>query len=115
VVAPAQWRVDRSELGDPGERLSHRLAALERLRRRRGLPRLVSVATGVPDEPVTVDLCALPGLRALERLAARATAPLFVCELFADPDGYVAELVLRLNPVEGADHVPVRAAGAGRR
>jgi hypothetical protein len=115
VVAPAQWRVDRSELGEPGDRLANRLAALERLRRRRGLPRLVNVTTGVPEEPVTVDLCALPGLRALDSLAARGTEPLLVRELFAGPGGYVVELVLRLNPVEGADHVPVRAAGARRR
>jgi hypothetical protein len=130
VVTPAQWRVDRSELWDPADRLGNRLAALERLRRRRRLPRLVSVAAEVHDEPVAVDLCSLPGLRVLDRHAQRGAASLLVRELFADPDqvpvadgaddagppaGHVAELLLRLPVDASAEALGRRAARRAHR
>ena len=120
VLSPAQWRLDRSEFWRPGDHLADRLAALDRLRRRRRIPRLVSVAVHADGEPLAVDLSSLHGLRALERLVHRGASALLMAELFAEPDRLavhdeadagggpsVAELLLRL-PVDASPRALAR-------
>jgi len=109
VVTPAQWRIPAGSLWRADDRLVDRYAALERLRRRHRLPRVVQVATDPHAEPLTVDLVSPHGLRALDRIVQRGADTVLVRELPADPDrlpvhdeatgaGCVAELLLRLAP-----------------
>jgi len=123
VVSPAQWRLRSSTLWGPTDGLAERYAALGRLVRRLGMPRLVDVAAGVHEEAVAVDLYGPQGIRVLDRLIRCGAPDLYVRELLADPEhlavhdeatgaATVAELVLRL-PVPALPPVRPRDTAAG--
>ncbi|MHA6799860.1 lantibiotic dehydratase [Bounagaea algeriensis] len=71
VLSPAAWRIPAERLWDAGASDWVKIRDAARLWRARDLPRWVFVSTESEGKAVPADLESLPGLRAVERVAAR--------------------------------------------
>jgi hypothetical protein len=117
VLSLAQWRVSRAEFWHRDDRLPAKAAALARLARVRGLPRLVNVATSPHDEPIAADLASLNSIRLFDRILQRGATALLLREFpagrpvrdEASGGASVAELLLRL-PVASTPGPAARTA-----
>jgi hypothetical protein len=112
VISPARWRIQRSEFWHPADRLVAKLSAIDGLRRRHGMPRLVQVnCDAIDDEPWAADLLSLHALRTVEHCLRHGATALTFQELLAEPHllpvvdraaadagPSVAEILLRLDP-----------------
>lgn len=124
ILTPAQWRVRLAELWHTTDRVTDKLIALQRLRRRHRMPRLVTVVADVHHDPIAVDLDSILGLRVFDRFIQQGRPVLLVRELLAEPDrlpvideaaggrACLAELLLRLPVATPAD-VFARQIGDG--
>jgi hypothetical protein len=106
VLCCAQWRITADELWDSAADDFSKVRALERLRRRRGMPRFVFLSTSGSIRPIACDLENLESVWLIEKLT-RPDAQLIAMEMLPAPDQllvrdcnsprrFVSELLLRL-------------------
>lgn len=87
VLACALWHIPSADLWDPTGTPLAKARALDRLRRRLGLPRWVFVASRVGGKPLPVDLESLRAIATLERVAAAGPVDgVVVEEMLPAPD-----------------------------
>lgn len=122
VLCCAQWRITTAELWDSAADDFSKVRALERLRRRRGMPRFVFLSAKGSVRPIACDLENLESILLIEKLT-RPDAQLIATEMLPAPDQllvqdgnsprrFVSELLLRLpcdeSPLEMAARVSSR-------
>ena len=121
VLCCAQWRITADELWDSAADDFSKVRALERLRRRRGMPRFVFLTTSGSVRPIACDLENLESISLIEKLT-RSGARLTAVEMLPAPDQllvkdcdsrrFVSEVLLRLpcdeSPLEMAERVSSR-------
>ncbi|MHA6804261.1 hypothetical protein [Salinifilum ghardaiensis] len=102
VLAPAAWRIPPERLWDTAASDWVKIRDAAGLWRGRGLPRWAFVSTESEGKAVPADLASLPGLRTVERVAARARGEaLLFEEMIPDPRHLLAH---DGTDAEHADH-----------
>jgi hypothetical protein len=90
VLTCAQWRVRPGDLWPAAAPLAAKVRALDRLRRRLELPRWITAANSVHDEPTACDLLSLQAVAVFDRLLRRRVEALYLTELLPAPDQFPA-------------------------
>ncbi len=124
VLTCAQWRVRPGDLWPATAPLAAKVRALDRLRRRLELPRWITAATSVHDEPTACDLLSLQAVAVLDRLLRHRVEALYLAEMLPSPPQFPvsdqaagsgrsqAELLFRLPLGASPTAMAARAAAA---